>query len=97
MIVEGGEYIGENAVWSDEGAIYNGDRPWRSVAPPTRLDEHGGRGDDVLASGTFISGSLRYLLADPRPTVDDAPAQRQDADVEGDRGDGQGLIPTTKG
>ena len=23
MIVEGGEYIGENAVWSNEGAIYN--------------------------------------------------------------------------
>ena len=44
MIVEGGEYIGENAVWSNEGAIYNPvTNTWASVAPPPRLDEHRGR------------------------------------------------------
>ncbi len=32
MIVEGGEYIGENAVWSNKGAIYNPvTNSWRSV------------------------------------------------------------------
>jgi hypothetical protein len=35
MIVEGGEYIGENAVWSSEGAIYNPlTNTWKQVAPP---------------------------------------------------------------
>ncbi len=41
MIVEGGEYIGENAVWSNQGAIYDPvTDSWRSVAPPHGLDEH---------------------------------------------------------
>ena len=44
MIVEGGEYIGENAVWSDQGAIYNPVSNTLGVRrPATGLDEHGRR------------------------------------------------------
>jgi hypothetical protein len=44
MIVEGGEYIGENAVWSDQGDQHLG---FRRTA--TRLDEHRGRRERCLA------------------------------------------------
>ena len=43
MIVEGGEYIGENAVWSNEGAIYNPvDQHLGFRRAATGLDEHRG-------------------------------------------------------
>jgi hypothetical protein len=59
MIVEGGEYIGENAVWSDQGAIYNPvTNRWRSVAPPAGWTNIGDAQSDVLSNGT-------YMLAHP--------------------------------
>jgi hypothetical protein len=55
MIVEGGEYIGENAVWSNRGAIYNPvTNTWRSVAPPPGWTSIGDAASDVLANGTFM-------------------------------------------
>ena len=55
MIVEGGEYIGENAVWSNEGAIYNPvTNTWASVAPPPGWTNIGDAASDVLANGTFM-------------------------------------------
>ena len=50
MIVEGGEYIGENAVWSDRGEIYNPvTNKWASVAPPPGWTNMGDAASDVLA------------------------------------------------
>jgi hypothetical protein len=55
MIVEGGEYIGENAVWSNRGAIYNPvTNTWRSVAPPAGWTNIGDAQSDVLANGTYM-------------------------------------------
>jgi len=55
MIVEGGEYIGENAVWSNQGAIYNPlTNTWRSVAPPVGWTNIGDAQSDVLANGTYM-------------------------------------------
>jgi hypothetical protein len=55
MIVEGGEYIGENAVWSNQGAIYNPlTNTWRSVAPPAGWTNIGDAQSDVLANGTYM-------------------------------------------
>ncbi len=55
MIVEGGEYIGENAVWSDQGAIYNPvTNRWRSVAPPAGWTNIGDAQSDVLSNGTYM-------------------------------------------
>jgi hypothetical protein len=55
MIVEGGEYIGENAVWSNQGAIYNPlTNTWRSVAPPGGWTNIGDAQSDVLANGTYM-------------------------------------------
>jgi hypothetical protein len=55
MIVEGGEYIGENAVWSSQGAIYNPvTNTWRAVAPPGGWTNIGDAQSDVLANGTFM-------------------------------------------
>jgi hypothetical protein len=55
MIVEGGEYIGENAVWSNKGAIYNPlTNTWRSVAPPGGWTNIGDAQSDVLANGTYM-------------------------------------------
>ena len=46
MIVEGGEYNGDNAVWSDQGEIYNPvTNTWRVGRAAERLDGHRGRGE----------------------------------------------------
>jgi hypothetical protein len=74
MIVEGGEYIGENAVWSDEGAIYNPvTNAWRSVAPPRGWTNMGDAASDVLDNGTFmLQQPCQTCLTNPDLTVDDA-------------------------
>jgi hypothetical protein len=74
MIVEGGEYIGENAVWSNEGAIYNPvTNTWASVAPPPGWTNMGDAASDVLANGTFmLQQPCNTCLTDPDLTVDDA-------------------------
>jgi hypothetical protein len=74
MIVEGGEYIGENPVWSNQGAIYNPvTNSWRSVAPPSGWTNMGDAASDVLADGTFmLQQPCNTCLTDPDLTVDDA-------------------------
>src|SRR5580700_9509256 len=74
MIVEGGEYIGENAVWSNEGAIYNPvTNRWSSVAPPPGWTSIGDAASEVLANGTFmLQHPCNTCATDPNPTVDDA-------------------------
>ena len=55
MIVEGGEYNGDYAVWSKQGAIYNPvANTWRSVAPPAGWTNIGDAQSDVLANGTYM-------------------------------------------
>ena len=74
MIVEGGEYIGENAVWSKRGAIYNPvTNKWAAVAPPPGWTNIGDAASDVLANGTFmLQHPCNTCLTDPNLTVDDA-------------------------
>jgi hypothetical protein len=57
MIVEGGEYNGEDpeGVWSNKGAIYDPvTNSWRSVAPPPGWTNIGDAESDVLDNGTFM-------------------------------------------
>jgi hypothetical protein len=55
MIVEGGEYLGGKATWTNRGAIYNPvSNTWASVAPPGGWANIGDAQSDVLANGTFI-------------------------------------------
>lgn len=74
MIVEGGEYIGENAVWSDQGAIYNPvANTWASVAPPPGWTNIGDAASEVLPDGTFmLEHPCNTCLTNPDLTVDDA-------------------------
>ena len=74
MIVEGGEYIGNDGVWSDQGAIYNQvTNTWASVAPPPGWTNIGDAASEVLANGTFmLQHPCNTCTTDPNPTVDDA-------------------------
>jgi hypothetical protein len=55
MIVEGGEYLGGDPVWTKKGAIYNPvTNTWRGVAPPGGWTNIGDAQSDVLANGTFV-------------------------------------------
>ncbi len=74
MIVEGGEYIGENAAWSNQGAIYNPvANSWASVTPPRGWTNMGDAASDVLADGTFmLQQPCNTCLTNPDLTVDDA-------------------------
>jgi len=74
MIVEGGEYIGENAVWSNQGAIYNpATNSWKSVAPPPGWANIGDAASEVLANGTFmLQQSCNTCLTNPDLVVDQA-------------------------
>jgi hypothetical protein len=74
MIVEGGEYIGENAVWSNQGAIYNPvTNSWTSVSPPPGWTNIGDAASDVLPDGTFmLQQSCQTCLTNPDLTTDDA-------------------------
>jgi hypothetical protein len=74
MIVEGGEYIGENAVWTNQGEIYNPvTNTWASVAPPPGWTNIGDASSDVLPDGTFmLQQACNTCLTNPDLTVDDA-------------------------
>ncbi|MGO9908486.1 MAG: hypothetical protein ACLPY3_22625 [Solirubrobacteraceae bacterium] len=74
MIVEGGEYIGENPAWSNQGAIYNPvSNSWASVDPPRGWTNMGDAASDVLADGTFmLQQPCNTCLTNPDLTVDDA-------------------------
>jgi hypothetical protein len=74
MIVEGGEYIGENAVWSSQGEIYDPvSNTWASVAPPPGWTNIGDAASEVLPDGTFmLQHSCNTCLTNPDPVVDQA-------------------------
>lgn len=74
MIVEGGEYIGENPVWSGQGEIYDPlTNTWTSVAPPPGWTNVGDAASQVLPDGTFmLQQSCNTCLTNPNLTVDDA-------------------------
>jgi hypothetical protein len=74
MIVEGGEYIGENPVWSSEGAIYNPlTNTWKQVAPPPGWTNIGDAASEVLPDGTFmLQHPCNTCLTNPDNTVDAA-------------------------
>jgi hypothetical protein len=74
MIVEGGEYNGDNAVWSDQGEIYNPvTNTWKSVAPPKGWTSIGDAASEVLDNGTFVLQHPCNNCADNGAfTVDDA-------------------------
>ena len=92
MIVEGGEYIGENAVWSNEGAIYNPvTNTWASVAPPPGWTNIGDAASEVLPDGTFmLQHPCNTCVSNPNPTVDDALLNAKTLRWTGDPGDRQG-------
>lgn len=74
MVVEGGEYNGENAVWTNQGAIYDPvSNSWASVAPPAGWTNIGDAASDVLPDGTFmLQQACNTCTTDPNLTVDDA-------------------------
>jgi hypothetical protein len=74
MIVEGGEYNGDNAVWSDQGEIYNPvANTWKSVAPPKGWTSMGDAASEVLDNGTFmLQQPCQNCVSNGAFTVDDA-------------------------
>ena len=74
MIVEGGEYLGEKAAWTNKGAIYNPvTNTWASVAPPPGWTNIGDAASDVLPNGTFmLQQSCQTCLTNPDLVVDQA-------------------------
>jgi hypothetical protein len=74
MIVEGGEYLGDKAAWTNKGAIYNPvTNTWASVAPPLGWTNIGDAASDVLTNGTFmLQHPCNTCLTDPEASVDDA-------------------------
>ena len=75
MIVEGGEYLGGNPVWTNKGAIYNPvTNKWRSVAPPGGWTNIGDAQSDLLANGTFMLSQACQNCTSSNPilTTDEA-------------------------
>ncbi len=74
MIVEGGEYNVEDAVWTNQGAVYNPvTNTWASVAPPPGWTNIGDAASDVLPDGTFmLQQACQTCLTNPDLVVDDA-------------------------
>ncbi len=55
MLVEGGEYLGGDPVWTNKGALYDPvTDSWRAIAPPGGWANIGDAQSDVLANGTFM-------------------------------------------
>jgi hypothetical protein len=74
MIVEGGEYLGNKAAWTNKGAIYNPvTNTWASVPPPLGWTNIGDAASDVLTNGTFmLEHACNTCTTDPEASVDDA-------------------------
>jgi hypothetical protein len=74
MIVEGGEYLGNKAAWTNKGAIYNPvTNTWASVAPPLGWTNIGDSASEVLSNGTFmLEHPCNTCTTDPEASVDDA-------------------------
>ena len=75
MIVEGGEYLGGNPVWTSKGAIYNPvTNTWRSVAPPGGWANIGDASSEVLANGTFMLSQACQDCTSPNGVLSTADA-----------------------
>jgi hypothetical protein len=75
MIVEGGEYLGGKATWTNKGAIYNSvTNTWRSVAPPGGWANIGDAQSNVLANGTFMLSQACQNCTSPNGTLSTADA-----------------------
>ena len=74
MIVEGGEYLGKKAAWTNKGAIYNPvTNTWASVAPPPGWTNIGDAASNVLTNGTFmLQQACQTCLTNPEASVADA-------------------------
>jgi hypothetical protein len=74
MIVEGGEYLGKRAAWTNKGAIYNPvTNTWASVAPPPGWTNIGDAASEVLPNGTFmLQQPCQTCLTNPEASVEDA-------------------------
>jgi hypothetical protein len=69
MLVEGGEYLGGNPVWTSKGAIYDPVRnTWRPVAPPPGWANIGDAQADVLANGTYMQSQACQDCTSATPT-----------------------------
>jgi len=74
MIVEGGEYNVNPAVWTNKGAIYNPvTNTWASVAPPRGWTNIGDAASEVLPNGTFmLQQACQTCLTNPEASIADA-------------------------
>jgi hypothetical protein len=55
VMIEGGEYINSNPVWTTMGAVYNpANNTWTSVTPPAGWTTIGDASATILANGTFM-------------------------------------------
>jgi hypothetical protein len=55
VMIEGGEYINNSAVWTTKGAVYNPvNNTWTNVTPPAGWTTIGDASATVLANGTFM-------------------------------------------
>jgi len=69
VMIEGGEYISNKAVWTTQGAVYTpSTNTWASVAPPAGWSTIGDASAVVLANGTYMQSdccSTKSALLDP--------------------------------
>lgn len=69
VMVEGGEYISNTAVWSTLGAVYNPvTNSWKSVTPPPGWSSIGDASATILADGTYMQSdccTTRSALLNP--------------------------------
>jgi len=74
MIVEGGEYNVNPAVWTNKGAIYDPvTNTWASVAPPRGWTNIGDAASEVLPNGTFmLQQACQTCLTNPEASIADA-------------------------
>jgi hypothetical protein len=73
VIIEGGEYQGDNFAFTDKGAIYDPiANTWTSVEPPAGWDFIGDSPSAVLPDGSYLLGrkfDKRIALLDPKTLV----------------------------
>jgi hypothetical protein len=75
LIVEGGEYLGGNGVWTNRGALYNPvSNSWRTVPPPPGWANIGDAQSNVLANGTFMIAQACQNCTSPDGTLSTADA-----------------------
>ncbi len=104
VIVEGGEYVGGDAVWSGQGSIYDPvANTWTAVAPPAGMDplkdSIGDAQGVVLANGTFMLSPVYMPASGPQQLFNAATltwrATGKGKATDNDE-EGQALLPSGK-